>query len=452
MINPTEPFDKEKIYPRRVKGFFRRIRWFVTASLVGLYLLTPWLRYDGRQAILFDIPERKFHLFNLVFWPQDTFYLAIIMLFAAMALFFVTAIAGRVWCGYLCPQTIYTDIFIAVERFIEGDRHERMQMDHGPWTVKKVLEKVALHAVWIFMSLVLSLTFVAYFVPSGELTYRFFTGDLTAANSFWLFLIFIASYSFFGFFRELICIVPCPYGRFQSALCDQDTLIVGYDVKRGEPRGHISKVAHPEHGDCIDCSLCVQVCPTGIDIRDGLQYECIGCTQCIDACDSVMKKIGKPEGLIRYGSLNIFAGGTTHLIRGRVILYAAILILLTAGLFYKIATRTPLEIDVIRDRSSLYQRSSEGKIINIYTIKALNMDRREHRFLISVDGLQATLYAGNNPIQVKGGDVYRTTVSLAMDEKSAIKRVSRFNFVIEDLDNPKIKARRESTFLAPVKN
>lgn len=443
---------KEKIYPKRITGRFRTIRWITTSTLVGLYIITPWIRFNGRQAVLLDVPERKFHLFNYVFWPQDVFYLAIIMLFLAIGLFILTSIAGRLWCGYLCPQTIYTDIFTAIERFIEGDRHERMVLDHAPWSVKKIVEKILKHIVWMSISFVLAFTFVSYFVPPVELGSRLFTGTLSSANSFWLFLIFAASYSFFGFFKELICLVPCPYGRFQSALCDQDTLIIGYDARRGEPRGHVKKGegAASANGDCIDCSICVQACPTGIDIRNGLQYECIGCAQCIDACNSVMKKVGKPGGLVRYGSLNLFNSGDTHVFRPRVVLYAIILLALSFGLAYKIATRTPLEIDVVRDRTSLYQKTTSGKILNIYTIKALNMDQSDHRFMIKVEGIDAKLVIGSNPIFVKGGEVYQTTVSLAIDEKATTNKVSSFVFVIEDVDNPKIKARRDSTFLAPL--
>ncbi|HLB05809.1 MAG TPA: cytochrome c oxidase accessory protein CcoG [Thermodesulfobacteriota bacterium] len=449
----SEVIEKqEKIYPKRVKGRFRTIKWALSLVLLGIYFILPWIRLDGRQAVLFDIPDRKFYIFNIVFWPQDVFYLAILILLLAMGLFFFTAVAGRLWCGYVCPQTGFSDIFVAIERFIEGDRHKRIVLDQAPWSMKKVFEKITKHSAWLALSFAVSFTFVAYFVPPQELGWRIVSGNLTAAHAFWLFLFTAAMYSFCGFFKEWVCLVPCPYGRFQSTLCDQDTLIIGYDVKRGEPRGHVKKgeVTTGVHGDCTDCSLCVQVCPTGIDIRNGLQYECIGCAQCIDACNSVMKKIDKPQGLIRYGSLNIFSGGTTHILRPRVVLYASILVVLISGLFYKVATRIPLEIDVLRNRTSLYQKTSDGKILNIYTIKALNMDRKDHRFMIKVEGMPAKLVIGANPIQVKGGGVYQTTVSLAIDEKAATKKVSHFAFVIEDVDNPKIKARRESTFLAPV--
>ena len=450
----SETFDRqEKIYPKRVKGKFRTIKWVLTSFFLGIYFIVPWIKLDGRQAVLFDIPDRKFYIFNIVFWPQDVFYLAILMLLLAMGLFLFTAVAGRLWCGYACPQTVFSDLFVAIERFIEGDRNERMVLDHAPWSMKKVFEKIAKHLFWLALAFAVSFTFVSYFVPPMELGGKIVTGHLSSANAFWLFLFMAAMYTFCGFFKEWVCLVPCPYGRFQSTLCDQDTLIIGYDPKRGEPRGQVKKgaAAVGAHGDCIDCSLCVHVCPTGRDIRDGLQYECIGCAQCIDACNLVMKKIGKPEGLIRYGSLNIFSGGTTHILRPRVVLYASILVVLISGLFYKVATRTPLEIDVVRNRSSLYQRTSDGKILNIYTLKALNMDQRDHRFMIKVEGMQAKLVVGSNPIQVKGGEVYQTTVSLSIDEKTATKRVNHFSFVIEDIDNPKIKARRESTFIAPVK-
>jgi len=423
----SETFDwQEKIYPKRVKGKFRTIKWVLTSVFLGTYFILPWIKIDGRQAVLFDIPDRKFYIFNVVFWPQDVFYFAILMLLLAMGLFFFTAVAGRLWCGYACPQTVFSDLFIAIERFIEGDRHERMALDHAPWTMKKVFEKITKHSVWLALSFAVSFTFVAYFVPPQELGWRIVSGNLTAAHAFWLFLFIATIYSFCGFFKELICLVPCPYGRFQSALCDQDTLIIGYDVKRGEPRGHMKKGAGGAYGDCVDCSLCVQVCPTGIDIRNGLQYECIGCADCIDACNSVMKKVGKQEGLIRYGSLNIFNGGSTHVLRPRVVLYASILAVLMAGLLYKVTMRAPLEIDVIRNRHALYQKTADGKILNIYTIKALNMDNKDHSFMVKVDGISAKLMIGNNPIQVKRGEVYQTTVSLTIDEKAATKKVRTY--------------------------
>lgn len=447
----SETIDRqEKIYPKRVKGRFRTIKWILTSVFLGIYFIVPWIKLDGRQAVLFDIPDRKFYIFNIVFWPQDVFYLAILMLLLAMGLFFFTAVAGRLWCGYACPQTVFSDLFVASERLIEGDRHERMALDHAPWRIKKVFEKITKHSVWLALSFAVSFTFVAYFVPPQELAWRIGSWNLTATHSFWLLLFTATMYTFCAFFKEWVCLVPCPYGRFQSALCDQDTLIIGYDPKRGEPRGHVKKGAGGAYGDCVDCSLCVQACPTGIDIRNGLQYECIGCADCIDACNSVMKKIAKPQGLIRYGSLNIFSGGSTHILRPRVVLYAFILVLLISGLFYKVATRIPLEIDVVRNRSSLYQRTPDGQILNIYTLKAINMDQRDHLFMIRVEGMQAKLVVGSNPIQVKGGEVYQTTVSLSIDEKAANKKVSRFAFVIEDVDNPKIQAKRESTFLAPV--
>ena len=345
----SETFDRqEKIYPKRVKGKFRTIKWVLTSVFLGIYFIVPWIKLYGRSAVLFDIPNRKFYIFNIVFWPQEVFYLAILMLLLAMGLFFFTAVAGRLWCGYACPQTVFSDLFAAIERFIEGDRHERMVLDHSPWSLKKISEKIKKHIVWLALSIAVSFTFVAYFVPPIELGRRIVTGHLSSANAFWLFLFTATIYCFCGFFKEMVCLVPCPYGRFQSALCDQDTLIIGFDEKRGEPRGQLKKAASAaKQGDCVDCSLCVQVCPTGIDIRNGLQYECIGCAQCIDTCNLVMKKIGKPEGLIRYGSLNIFSGGATHILRPRVVLYATILIVLISGLFYKVATRAPLEIDVV---------------------------------------------------------------------------------------------------------
>ena len=440
---------RPKIYPKSVSGKFRTLRWAVTAFLLGVYFLLPWMKIGGRQALLFDIPGRKFYIFNTIFWPQEVYYLAILLVFLVVAFFFFTALAGRLWCGYACPQTVFTDIFMTIERLVEGDRRERMALDKGTLTAGKAVKKTVKHGVWIFFSFATAFTFVAYFIPPAELLGRIVQMRLTESNLFWLGFFTVTTYVDCAFLRELICLVPCPYGRFQSALFDADTLIIGYDKKRGEPRGHIKKDHHDGAGDCVDCTLCVQVCPTGIDIREGLQCECIACAQCIDACNSVMRKVDRPEGLIRYCSLKSISGGETKVLRPRVILYIASLTLLFGVMAYKLSARTPLYLEVIRDRSALFQKTGEGKITNLYTIKAMNMDTRDHRYLVKTDGIDAGMIIGANPIKVKSGEVYQTSLALVWEAGLPDKKVNSFEFVIEDADDPKVSARRGSTFLVP---
>ncbi|MDP2689584.1 MAG: cytochrome c oxidase accessory protein CcoG [Deltaproteobacteria bacterium] len=449
-MSKPETDGRAKIYPRSVSGRFRGIRWAVNASLLGFFFLLPWLKVNGRQVLLFDIPGRKFYVFNTIFWPQEVYYLAILLIFLVVALFAFTAVAGRLWCGYACPQTVFTDIFMKIERMTEGDRAERMRLDSGGFGAGKLLRKALKHGAWLAFSFATAFAFVSYFIPPAELLERIITLNLTGSNLFWLGLFTFTTYGDCGFLRELMCLVPCPYGRFQSALFDTDTLIIGYDPVRGEPRGQNKKGAAKNGGDCVDCTLCVQVCPTGIDIRNGLQYECIACAQCIDACNSVMRKVGSPEGLIRYGSLRSITGGGARVLRPRVIAYAISITLLFGTLAYKLNTRVPLDIEVLRDRTSLYTASADGSISNMYTIKAMNMDTRDHRYMIRTRGIPgAEIVVGKNPITVKSGEVYQTSLALTVKGGKMDKRVSRFDFVIEDVDDPEVTAKRQSTFLVP---
>lgn len=446
----NETAQGKKVYARSVSGKFRTIRRAVSAVLLGVYFILPWVRINGRQPLLFDIPGRKFYVFNTIFWPQEVYYLAILVILLVVALFAFTAFAGRLWCGYACPQTVFTDIFMWIERLTEGDRARRMRLDGAAMTSGKFARKAVKHALWITFSFATAFTFVSYFIPPYELFGRITALSLTGPNVFWLAFFTVTTYGDCGFLRELICLVPCPYGRFQSALFDTDTLIIGYDVKRGEPRGHVKKGGEKAAGDCVDCSMCVQVCPTGIDIRDGLQCECIACTRCIDACNAVMRKTGRPEGLIRYGSLRSIGGGRTRVLRPRVVIYAISITLLFATLAYKLHGRVPIDLEVLRDRASLYQASAGGTISNIYTIKAMNMDSRDHRYLIRTVGMpEAEMVVGRNPITVKSGEVYQTTLSLTVKGRNMPGKVNGFEFVIEDVEDPRVRATRDSTFLVP---
>lgn len=447
-VDSTGKFGKT--YTKSVKGKFRNIRWLVTASILAIYFIIPWIHFGGKRLILFDIPGRKFYLFGKVFWPQDVFYLSIFVIFLVCALFIFTAVAGRLWCGYACPQTIFTDIFISVERLIEGSSLNRKKLDQAPWSGSKILKKTLKHIIWLSISFIVAFSFVAYFIPTAELISRI--GNIHAGEVnliFWLGFFTGCTYLFCAVLKELICLVPCPYGRFQTALFDKDTLIIGYDAKRGEPRGHIKKGDETEKGDCVDCSLCVQVCPTGIDIRKGLQCECIACAMCIDACNLVMKKVGRAQGLIRYSSIGGLSGEKTKILRPRVIFYLACMIILGAFFIFKVSHRLPLEFQVIRDRSALYQISANNDVTNVYTVRITNMDTKKHKYQISTDGIDAKLIMGENPVMVKSGEVYQASALLTAKENKAGKKIKHLNFVVQDVRNSTARIERDITFIRP---
>ncbi|MCW9017817.1 MAG: cytochrome c oxidase accessory protein CcoG, partial [Kangiellaceae bacterium] len=293
----------EKIYPRQVHGIYARLRILTVLLLLGLYYFAPWITWDSRQAILLDLPARKFHLFAATFWPQDFVYLTLLLVICAVGLFLFTAVAGRLWCGYACPQTVWTETFLWIEEFVEGNRNKRMKLDKQPWGFEKIFKKTTKHFLWVVFALFTGYTFVGYFSPIRELWDGILTLSLGPWEWFWIGLYSLATYGNAGKLREQVCLHMCPYARFQSAMFDKDTLIISYDEKRGESRGKRKKKSDYKSkglGDCIDCNQCVHVCPTGIDIRDGLQYECIACAACIDVCDNVMDQMGYEQGLIRY--------------------------------------------------------------------------------------------------------------------------------------------------------
>jgi len=385
-------FEKRgKIYPRQVQGLFARLRTTGVLVLLGIYYLVPWFSWDSRQAVLFDLPARKFYIFGLTFWPQDFIYLAFLLIIAAMALFFFTTLAGRLWCGYACPQTVWTEVFLWMERLVEGDRSKQMKLDKSPLSVRKFYLKAIKHTIWILFSIFTGFIFVGYFTPVYELWDSALNWTLGPWEAFWIFFYGLATYGNAGWLREQVCIYMCPYARFQSVMFDQDTLVISYDEERGDPRGSRKRDIDPKQaglGDCINCTLCVQVCPTGIDIRDGLQYQCIGCAACIDVCDDVMEKMNYEKGLIRYTTENAIHHEKTKIIRPRIIIYAAVMFSLIAGLVYAINNRVPLELDIIRDRNALYRETEEGLIENVYTLKLINMDEIKHEYNLSAIGIE----------------------------------------------------------------
>jgi cytochrome c oxidase accessory protein FixG len=444
---------RQKIYPREVHGLFAAFRASGVALLLGFYYIVPWLQWDERQAVLFDLPERKFYVLNMVFWPQDFFYLTLLLIVSALGLFFVTALAGRVWCGYTCPQTVWTEAFLWIERKVEGSRPKQIKLDKEPNSFRKFRIKATKHVLWITFSLVTGLTFVGYFSPMRELTDNFLHFNNGPWENFWIYFYALATYGNAGWLREQVCTYMCPYARFQSAMIDNDTMIISFDESRGLPKGPRKKSVDKTEaglGDCIDCTICVQVCPTGIDIRDGLQYQCIGCAACIDACDDVMDKMGYEKGLVRYTTESTLMGQQTHLLRPRVIIYAIILMAITAGSFYSILSRTPLAMDVIRDRNSLYRETNEGLIENVYIIKILNMDQQDHDYVLSVKGIDDLIMKMDaSELQVQSGEVIELPVRVQVDAYHLKKRSNEISFHLEASDNDELTVVEEARFLGP---
>ena len=387
---------QQKIYARAVSGWYAGWRWALVWATQLIFYGLAWLPWNGRQAVLFDLAARRFYLFDVVLYPQDFIYLTGLLIISAYGLFLFTAVAGRLWCGYACPQTVYTEIFMWLERVFEGDRMARIRLDASPWQLPNLARKAGKHAAWITLSLWTGFTFVGYFTPIRSLWAEAFTLDFGPWEWFWVLFYALATYGNAGFLREQVCKYMCPYARFQSAMFDRDTLTISYDTERGEPRGQNAlrgRSTEPKPaglGDCIDCKLCVQVCPTGIDIRQGLQYECIGCAACVDVCDGVMDKMQYPRGLIRYDTENGLAEHLTarqrwaRVLRPRVLVYGAILALICAGLLTSLLLRTPFKVDVVRDRASLARLVQDGRIENVYRLQLMNASESLQRVRIDV--------------------------------------------------------------------
>ncbi len=386
----------QKIYPRSVEGIFAYWRWILVVLTQLVFYGLPWVEWGTRQAVLFDLASRRFYIFGLVLYPQDFIYLTGLLVISALALFLFTAVAGRLWCGYACPQTVYSEIFLWIERKVEGDRSARMRLDGANFTMEKLVKKWYKHILWIFLSIWTGFTFVGYFTPIRDLAMEFFLTQMSSWELFWVFFYALATYGNAGFMREQVCKYMCPYARFQSAMFDNDTLIVTYDAQRGEPRGPRAKQADASLlnlGACVDCTLCVQVCPTGIDIRNGLQYECIGCGACADVCDTVMDKLGYARGLVRYSTQNAMDNQWTprqmwqRLMRPRVQIYTMILMAVTIGLLVSLSLRTPFKVDVVRDRSTLSRITEYGTLENVYRLQIMNAAETEQTYRLSVKGL-----------------------------------------------------------------
>ncbi|MBP6751276.1 MAG: 4Fe-4S binding protein [Xanthomonadaceae bacterium] len=495
--------SEKKIHPRDVDGRFQRLRGIAVWVLLGMFYVFPWLNWEGRQSVLFDLPARKFYVFWLNFWPQDFVYLAMLLIIAGLSLFFFTALAGRLWCGYACPQTVWTEVFIWIEHWCEGDRNKRIKFDSSPWTAEKIRRRGGKHVLWLVFALWTGFTFVGFFTPIRTLAAEAVSG-WSGWETFWILFYSLATWGNAGVLREQVCKYMCPYARFQSAMFDRNTLIIAYDPMRGEPRGarkkglgsvlervrgllektvaydYVFRAAHhhtaadnlvsargntsildqkleaeplpkfapDELGDCIDCTICVQVCPTGIDIRNGLQYECIACGACIDACDQVMDKMGYPRGLIRYATQNAIDGKPSRVVRPRIVFYGVLLLALLIGWGWGVTHRNPLIADVLRDRNALYRTAADGRIENDYTLKLANKTQKPQSYtitLVAADGI--ALRKGEQRVQAAAEEILN--IPLTVSAPASVHGKKPMRIVVESADG-KLRREVESNFFAPV--
>jgi cytochrome c oxidase accessory protein FixG len=444
---------QETIHAREVEGPFNRIRKTCAWTLLGIYYLLPWIQWSGRQAVLFDLPARKFYIFGLTLWPQDFIFLSWLLIMAALLLFLSTSLAGRVWCGYVCPQTVWTEAFVFMGRITEGSFTKRKKLDKAPWTMEKFLRKSAKRILWLAFAIWTGFTFVGYFTPILDLGSRFLTFELGGWETFWICFYGAATYGNAGHMREQVCKYMCPYARFQSAMFDKNTLIVSYDEDRGEPRGARKRQVSGSEvglGDCIDCNICVQVCPTGIDIRKGLQYECITCASCIDACNGVMDKMGYAPNLIRYTTQNKLDGKPTKIVRPRTIFYAVLLSALFIGFLTALALRSPLSIDVIRDRNTLYRETANAQIEAVYTLKILNKSDEQQTVTVAVEGLPGMeVETDPGTIVLESGALRSVVARVRVPPDAALAGGQRIKFVAS-FEGDNVTAERESRFIMPL--
>src|SRR3569623_60106 len=449
---------REEIYPREIKGRYATLRWVCVWLTQLMFYGLPWTSWNGRQAVLYDLVARKFYIFGIVLWPEDFIYLAALLIICAYVLILFTAVAGRVWCGIACPQTVYTEIFMWIERKIEGSRSARMRLDKQPPSLEKFSRKLAKHAAWGAVALWIGFTFVGYFTPIHSLMQKTVSLGVGPWEGFWILFYGFATYGNAGWMREQVCKYMCPYARFQSSMFDKDTLIITYDAQRGEPRGARAKkedTSAKPLGDCIDCTMCVQVCPTGIDIRNGLQYECIGCAACVDACNSVMDKIKAPRGLIRYATENGLSKRLTNkqiltrTLRPRVLIYSGLLLVIASVFFGTLFTRTPLKLDVIRDRGSMGREVEDGMIENVYRLQIMNTDEAVHRYRIKVKGIDGIRLATDNEIELGATESRAVPARVRAAHGSAMPGSNKIEFELETIDGARWKVEEKAVFIVP---
>ena len=441
-----------QIHTRSFTGLFRTLRVVGAGFLFLLFFGTVWLNQEGRQAVLWDLSESKFHIFGATFWPQDFILLSALLIIAAFGLFAITVFAGRVWCGYTCPQSTWTWLFMWCEKITEGDRNQRIKLQASPWSLNKIMRRTLKHTLWLAISVLTALTFVGYFTPIRPLAMELLTLEMAGVSLFWVLFFTGATYINAGWLREAVCMHMCPYARFQSVMFDKDTLAISYDVARGESRGPRKRGVAPAQaglGDCIDCQMCVQVCPTGIDIRDGLQMECIGCAACIDACDSVMDKMGYARGLVRYTSEHELQGGKTRLLRPRLIGYALVLVVMIGELVAALDQRSMVSLDVIKDRG-LFRENSQGQIENIYSLKIINKTQHTQHYRVQLQDAEGFQLQGKTGLTLAPGEIIDVPVSVALLAERPANSSQAITFEVIDTDEPSVRSVAKSRFVAPL--
>lgn len=427
--------DEKSTYVRQQKGRFQRMRRYLGAILMFVFVLIPWIPYQGRQAVLLDIGAQQFHIFAVTFFPQDLTVLAALFMVGAFALFFITTWLGRIWCGFLCPQTVWMFIYIWVEEKVEGNRNQRIKLDRSPMSWDKLKKKTIKHSAWIFFSFLTAMTFMSYFVPAQTLYLELFTLQWSGLIAFWVVFFTICTYGNAGFLREKMCIYMCPYSRFQSAMFDKNTMLVAYDSERGESRGRRKRSQDPKAlslGDCVDCNLCVEVCPAGIDIRNGLQYECISCAACVDACDQTMERFNYQKGLISFTSENALVGQKAALFRPKIIAYATITTMMIALMAFFIATRVPVEANILRDRTVLYRTNFDGSVENSYQLKLINKQQFSTEYSLQVVGIDNAAIKLAKPIFAKAHEIVVVPFTITVPEESIHGKISNLELIIQD--------------------
>ncbi len=449
----------QKIYPRSVSGLFAKWRWALVILTQILFYGLPWLEWGQRQAVLFDLGARRFYILGLVLYPQDFIYLTGLLIVCALSLFLFTAVAGRLWCGFACPQTVYSEIFMLVERLIEGDRGARIKLDHEPLSLSKASKKTLKQMAWVSIALLTGFSFVGYFTPIKAVSLELMHWSLGPWEMFWILFYGFATYGNAGHMREQVCLYMCPYARFQSAMFDRDTLIVTYDESRGEPKGHRSK--HEDStakglGDCVDCTLCVQVCPTGIDIRDGLQYQCISCGACADVCDSVMGKVGYAKGLVRFTTENALLLQLSktqmweRVLRPRVIIYATLLGVLVLLISTSLALRVPFKMDVVRDRGALARFTDHDSLENVYRLQIMNASESTKTFHLDVTGLPHIALRSNAEVIVPPTESSWVAVQVDVPYPDTSLETGSHRIWFELLDQGSLVSIKErSVFIVP---
>lgn len=439
-----------QIFTRSFSGRFRNLRLVGAGFLALLFFGTSWMNWNGHQAILWDLDTRQFHVFGTTFWPQDFMLLSLVMIIGAFLLFAVTMVAGRVWCGYTCPQSVWTWAFMWVENITEGDRNQRIKLAAAPRSFSKLIKRTGKHSLWLAMSIATGIAFVGYFIPVRELTLNLLQLEWLTTSAIWVFIVAALTYVNAGWVREKVCLHMCPYARFQSVMFDRDTLVISYDAARGDARGSRKKEDNPAElglGDCIDCYMCVQVCPTGIDIRDGLQMDCIGCAACIDACDDVMDKMGYARGLVSYTSEAVLAGEPTRILRPRLVAYATAIVIMLGALWFALDARELVDMSVVKDRTVLYRKNSDGNIVNVYRLKITNKTQMSAHYELHIANDTRLSLTRTFTLDLKPGEIVDMPMSVVMKGASAESGMTHFDFVLVDSNG--VTTREAANFIYP---